>query len=267
MHYIDNYFYALFLLGPMWDCPDDSPKSSYFQPGMCKELDSTQKTMFTAKHKLCVGHSYEVYERMFNHIIQAQTFVDITSLDSFDMIGTSSSSGLTFAAVFRNAISYLASTGREITARIHFGTITGGAENVEHIADEIWPEHETANKMNLHITTYHVRSSMIYDRVSWNHGKIIAVDGNQLFTGGTNYYSQHYLWEDPVFDVDLQVQGSAAVTAHKWANHLHKMACEQIPNLTGSISIGYAMRPHSADWGSTCPPEYVSTMGHQVTMI
>ena len=73
--------------GPVWDCPSHVNKTNYFARSSCEILDSTQKGVGMPKEKLCVGHSYSVYERMYNHIIQAERFVDITSLDSFDAIG------------------------------------------------------------------------------------------------------------------------------------------------------------------------------------
>ena len=97
-----------------------------------------------------------------------------------------------FAAAMRNAITYLASTGKQITVRLHFGIpIT----DVDIIAEEMtrdWDRHEAVNNVDLHVSTYIVANANFRDfftgsgmaSASWNHGKILAVDGDKLFTGG-----------------------------------------------------------------------------------
>jgi len=36
---------------------------------------------------------------------------------------------------------------------------------------------------------------------SWNHAKIVAVDGKYLWTGGHNFWTAHYLTTKPVNDL------------------------------------------------------------------
>ena len=271
---IDNYHICkclVFPLGPVYDCPPEVKTHEYFEQGMCKELDSTQKVVGSPKLKLCVGHSYELYETMFNHIIQAERFVDITSLDSFDMFGYLHTSGQEFTAAVRNAISYLASTGKRITVRIHFGSVLDSNEVATHIADELWPSNIPQNQIDFHVTTYRkgaVTRKAKIEELSWNHGKIIAVDGDKLFTGGTNYYTSHYLWEDQIHDVNLQVRGSAALTAHRWANRLHKAACELSSGFIPLTFVDYAWRSFDNevrnDGTPGCPPAFVGKVHHIV---
>jgi phosphatidylserine/phosphatidylglycerophosphate/cardiolipin synthase-like enzyme len=54
--------------------------------------------------------------------------------------------------------------------------------------------------------------------VSWNHAKIIAVDGCALHTGGHNMWTDHYLKNDPVCDLSLELEGAVAIDGHMYAN-------------------------------------------------
>ena len=54
--------------------------------------------------------------------------------------------------------------------------------------------------------------------VSWNHAKIIAVDGKHLHTGGHNMWDPHYLEFDPVHDLSLEMEGEVAMDGHLFAN-------------------------------------------------
>jgi phosphatidylserine/phosphatidylglycerophosphate/cardiolipin synthase-like enzyme len=53
---------------------------------------------------------------------------------------------------------------------------------------------------------------------SWNHAKLIAVDGRYLHTGGHNVWSDIYIMDDPVHDLSLEMEGSVGHDAHMYAN-------------------------------------------------
>jgi len=54
---------------------------------------------------------------------------------------------------------------------------------------------------------------------SWNHAKIIAVDGKYLHTGGHNLWDGHYLQKKPVHDLSLEMEGRIALDGHMFANY------------------------------------------------
>ena len=80
------------------------------------------------------------------------------------------------------------------------------------------------------IANYLVNNS--FRTVSWNHGKILAVNGKVMMTGGGNYWSE-YNAKDPndvsddstqrkdhdIVDHQAKFTGDAAVSAHKWADY------------------------------------------------
>jgi hypothetical protein len=69
--------------------------------------------------------------------------------------------------------------------------------------------------------------------VSWNHAKIIAVDGLHLWTGGHNFWDKHYLRDSPVNDLSLEMEGGVAKDAHRYAN----------------AQWGYITKKQSTAWG------------------
>jgi len=205
----------------LYSCVEDE-KDTFFERGVCKSVSATRKGVSETAKKLCVGHSYLLYERMYEHMIEAEHFIDVTSLDSPNGIGYATDPDTKqFGAMFRNAISYLHSTGRPVTIKFMFGSIFDSNENPKKILEELTDGINLTNtKLKLWAGTY--RSGAI----SWNHGKIIAVDGKRVFTGGTNYYFDHYLQEDPVFDVNIMVSNGPALGAHRYAAKLWTPLCE-----------------------------------------
>ena len=53
---------------------------------------------------------------------------------------------------------------------------------------------------------------------SWNHTKLIAVDGRYLHTGGHNLWSDVYMKNEPVHDISIQLEGTVAHDAHNYAD-------------------------------------------------
>lgn len=205
----------------------DCETKTYFNAGICEEISATRKEETGSAEKLCVSHSHDLYERIYNHIIQAEHLVEITSLDSFDLIGSwgLENNGNPFLSAVRNALTYLSTTGKKIIVKCHFGSIAGGAlqsanENTQNITEQITRDMITPSEMTVWVGTYR------YAFNSWNHGKIIAIDGKKLITGGSNYYQTHYLREDPIHDVSLQVSGGPAITAHRYSQRLWRTACD-----------------------------------------
>lgn len=61
--------------------------------------------------------------------------------------------------------------------------------------------------------------------VSWNHGKVLTVNGKAFMTGGGSYWAE-YMNRGPngkpdhdIFDHQAKVVGNATISAHKWADY------------------------------------------------
>uniref|UniRef100_A0A7S1B4E0 PLD phosphodiesterase domain-containing protein n=1 Tax=Corethron hystrix TaxID=216773 RepID=A0A7S1B4E0_9STRA len=241
--------------GPYPNYADKCKKTeTFFEPGMCKEINATMKSVHDNQKNLCVGHSYTLWEGIYNHIILAEKLVEITSLDSFDLGQTET--GKIFTAVIRNALNYLASTGKKITVKCHFGSPPSASftnENTTKILETITQGFPIPSSLEVWVGTY--RKSIN----TWNHGKIIVIDGKELITGGSNYYTDHYLREDPVHDVSMRVSGGAAVTAHRFSEKIWKTSCESWGIGMDHMEISWKLRDgsvHISDFIDTCAPEY-----------
>jgi hypothetical protein len=59
--------------------------------------------------------------------------------------------------------------------------------------------------------------------ITWNHGKLLAVNGTALMTGGINYISVYApSGNHDICDHSAKVKGDAAVSAHRWADYFWK---------------------------------------------
>jgi len=61
--------------------------------------------------------------------------------------------------------------------------------------------------------------------VTWNHSKIVAVDGERALVGGQNLWTQDYLKSAPVHDLNLRLEGPAVFDMHQFVNEIWKEVC------------------------------------------
>ncbi|MFJ1703695.1 phospholipase [Kitasatospora sp. NPDC088346] len=82
---------------------------------------------------------------------------------------------------------------------------------------------------------------------SWNHSKIVLVDGRSVITGGINGWKDDYLdTKHPVTDVDLALNGPAAASAGRYLDTLWGWTCQNtgvFANAWFASSNGAACRP------------------------
>ena len=83
---------------------------------------------------------------------------------------------------------------------------------------------------NLHLWVGAWRKSL-----SWNHAKLIAVDGNHLHTGGHNLWSEPYLSGNPVHDLSVEMEGKVALDGHHFADQQWKFIKDKQRTFIGSI--------------------------------
>ena len=78
---------------------------------------------------------------------------------------------------------------------------------------------------------------------SWNHSKVLAVDGRSVIVGGMNYWANDYLQvTDPVNDVSITANGRAAADAVEFEDVLWGWICD---NRTSSTYV--SMRQSNVD--------------------
>ncbi|WP_237297192.1 hypothetical protein [Streptomyces sp. 3211] len=82
---------------------------------------------------------------------------------------------------------------------------------------------------------------------SWNHSKLVVVDGSSVITGGINSWKGDYLeTSHPVSDVDLALSGPAAGSAGRYLDSLWDWTCR---NRNSWSSVWFAASP-----GADCMP-------------
>jgi len=101
-----------------------------------------------------------------------------------------------------------------VTIRLMFGNLPGMTTNCNALRDSLTEglANDGSANIKLWIGAWRFGSS-------WNHAKIIAVDGRYLSTGGHNLWDGHYLKEKPVHDLSLEMQGRVTHYGHAFANN------------------------------------------------
>lgn len=197
----------------------------------CRGISTCRTADFTLDNrKLCLTNAYNVLDTMYNTIINATTSVDITTL------GRDCFSSGAFTAMLKNAIITLGkksiNSPHLITIRLLYGTYKEvPPEWMKSYLNNIISKLPTNNKLIISITN--IRSCTFKSNCgnqekqhdisldfSWSHGKIIAVDGNTLITGGENLFGQDYTQAEPVNDANIKIFGPVVHGATTYANIL-----------------------------------------------
>jgi phosphatidylserine/phosphatidylglycerophosphate/cardiolipin synthase-like enzyme len=195
--------------------------------GICTPVAATVARPGELVRKMCVGHSDEVYDDIYAMVIDAKSSVEITSLSPADG---------RFEAALRNAITYLSYSRAPVRVRFLYGAIPGAEISgaVAAPADILQSlARDTDPTAPLRVGVAALRSSII----TWNHAKMISVDGETAIVGGHNMWTKHYLQQAPVHDLSMRVSGSAALHAAKFANLLWQHTCVPPVNLDSSAEI------------------------------
>lgn len=120
-----------------------------------------------------------------------------------------------FMSSFKEALGTIAEKATEsekpVIVRMMFGNIVGMPVNCNGIMAQLTEDLPPDANVNLWVGAWR-------RGVSWNHAKIIAVDGKYLHTGGHNLWDGHYLSFNPVHDLSLEMEGEVAHDGHIFAN-------------------------------------------------
>ncbi len=193
----------------------------------CVSLISSVNAPGGTPLRLHAGHSRRIYEEMYKLIISGNNFIDILSLLRKDDTPSGE-----FLAAIRNAITYLSlkPEARNITIRFLFGEPLGWLGETHWIkgTGPYKPAADVLGELIRDIPSFTNSRMKIYiaytssvPLITWNHAKIIAVDGERALVGGHNMWAGPYLGENPVLDVSMKLSsGKAAVDAHHFADNL-----------------------------------------------
>jgi phosphatidylserine/phosphatidylglycerophosphate/cardiolipin synthase-like enzyme len=175
----------------------------------CAALDASKKSDADVAKHLCVGHSDVLLDEIWHTMTDAHSTLDITSL---------SAPRGRFLATMRNAITTLDRRGEAIQIRALFGDFPDNTPNLQQILADLTRDVRPGTKLTVSVGAHK------HGLTSWNHSKIIAVDGKEVILGGMNMWGDHYLDADPVHDVSEHIVGPLAMAAQNFVNELWAMA-------------------------------------------
>ncbi|KAL7471356.1 hypothetical protein ACHAXS_011670 [Conticribra weissflogii] len=147
-------------------------------------------------------------QKMAEIISKTEAFCDVMSLGPPDG---------KFLTHFANALGVIAerskSSEKPIIVRMMFGNIAGMPVNCHAVMKALTNDLPSDDDVKLQLWVGAWRRGF-----SWNHAKIIAVDGVFLHTGGHNLWDAHYLSNNPVHDLSIEFEGRIARDGHRFAN-------------------------------------------------
>lgn len=142
-----------------------------------------------------------------------------------------------FLAAIRQALQELAQRGRPIQVRFIIGQYPPDNVDVPGFYKAL-TDGLSLGRLTISVAAF--RSCVAVDdcdSYSWNHSKIIAIDGAEALVGGHNMWAQDYLMDEPVSDLSMNVKGPAAAGAVRFIDRLWEYICA---NLTRKDSIALA---------------------------
>ncbi len=159
-----------------------------------------------------------ILSEIYNVMIQAEYSLDVASL-------WAPTGG--FLETMREALTELDRQNRRVVARFLFAEYPGYDPQIERTL--------AALTRDLRGTSVSVSVAQHRRRVhSWNHSKIIAVDGKDAIIGGMNLKAEHYLEAEPVHDVSIHVRGPVAAASQTYVNELWAVACNDRGAIQGN---------------------------------
>jgi len=117
---------------------------------------------------------------------------------------------------------------KPVVIRMMFGNIIGVPINCEKLMKKLTEDLPEDKNIVLWVGAWRYGAT-------WNHAKLIAVDGKYVHTGGHNMWSDIYLNKDPIHDVSLEMEGDVAHDAHLFANEQWKFIEEKQATWIGQM--------------------------------
>jgi phosphatidylserine/phosphatidylglycerophosphate/cardiolipin synthase-like enzyme len=212
---------------------------------------------------LPAGHSDWLPGRVQALVASAQRRVDIALLQP--------APDGQFLDAIRAGLQTLAQRGRPVTVRLIVGQYPPDNVDVpaffKALTDGI-----DLGRVNVAVAAY--RSCVVFedcDSFSWNHSKIVTVDGFDVLAGGHNQWSKDYLADEPVSDLSMQIKGPAAASAARFVDRLWDYVCanrDRKASIALTSTTGDCLSPPAlpaAKGGGGVPILAVGRMGAGIT--
>ena len=176
----------------------------------CTTLKATVAHRGDSPRSLCAGDADAILDTVWSGIALARHTVDVSSLTPPNG---------RFEAAVRNAVTYVSESESPPRVRMLFGdypgAFTSATKTLASLARDVAP----ASGLVMSVGTYRAGVT------SWNHSKIISRDGEYAVMGGANMWDSHYLRKNPVHDIWITENGSAAADAARYLDELWVYTC------------------------------------------
>lgn len=219
--------------------------------GLCGTIWPTPGAVLGSRRRVCLGHSDAMVVSLYDLVTSARRSVDITLLQP--------APDTRFLAALRAGIADLARSGRRVAIRILVGQFPPTeTDSAAFLADVTAGARDVPNG-HIVVTVAAMRSCSAGDicgSFSWNHAKILVVDGREALVGGHNLWSPDYLVDNPVHDLSMRVTGPAALSASRFADALWQFVCAnagQRPTVTMQSFESGETAP-----GAVCQPSFAA---------
>ncbi len=182
----------------------------------CGELEASVAKPGDAPAKLCLYPADHLVDRYYKVMVSAEHELDITSL----ALPTGQ-----FREAIINAISFVSQKADVPSIRLLFSGAKPALPNplystdraLKEIVNDVAARGGDISRLQINL------AYMNPGRLSWNHAKIVAADGDRVISGGHNLWSEAYLNAQPVTDISMEYHGEAASAARDFANTLWTM--------------------------------------------
>jgi len=188
--------------------------------GTCGDTWPLPGTTAGAARRVCFGHSDELVVRIHDLVASARHRVDVTLLQP--------APDTRFLGGLHAALLSLAFSHREVVARFLIGQYPPDGSDAGAFLKKLTAGLSDIPDSHLSVSVSAMRTCIVFedcDSYSWNHSKIVTVDGSEALVGGHNQYSADYLVDAPVHDLSMRVSGPAAASAARFADELWRYVC------------------------------------------
>lgn len=188
--------------------------------GTCGDTWPLPGSLRGAKRKVCFGHSDEMVVRIHDLVASARHRVDVDLLQP--------APDTRFLGALHAALQSLAFSHREVVARFLVGQYPPDGTDAAAFLKQLTGGLADIPGSRLSVSVSAMRTCIVFDdcdSYSWNHSKIITVDGTDALVGGHNQYSSDYLVDNPVHDLSMRVSGPSAASAAHFVDELWNYVC------------------------------------------
>ena len=101
-------------------------------------------------------------------------------------------------------------------------------------------QHEHALNMLKRDELLNLIKNLAIPAISWNHGKVVAVNGKTLMTGGGNFWDSYSDNQHGISDFQCKIKGDAAVSAHSFCDHFWRFVITLSFRFNSKLTILYS---------------------------